>query len=365
MQFEQELNNILSKDYIDINDIANKLIENKQYNILKFIFLMFKDQFEEGSDCCNIKHLVLENKFDEVNLYFENKKNGSNKKRVLILCNWCSSKDLCNLWDKMSKGNCEWDNIKLVWEEPADYYCVINKPINEDIKLDLSKTVYFRMEPFVERHKQMWGDTWSNPTVSDFKFCGTYDLHFSNTEWHISKTYNQLMNEKVIKDVTISNILSTVLSNKYTDPGHQKRIDFVKFLEKKGLPVHVYGSNGFLWKDYKGSLPYHAKDNALFPYKYTFNCENFSQKNFCTEKLYDGILAECLVFYNGCINIKDRIDERAFVYLHLSNFEKDYETIKKAIEDNWWQHRLPYIRQAKKKILNELQFFPRLERIIN
>jgi ribosomal protein L23 len=37
-------------------------------------------------------------------------------------------------------------------------------------------------------------------------------------------------------------------------------------------------------------------------------------------------------------NVKDYIDERAFVYLELSNFEKDYQTIKKAIEEMYSVH---------------------------
>jgi hypothetical protein len=49
----------------------------------------------------------------------------------------------------------------------------------------------------------------------------------------------------------------------------------------------------------------------------------------------------------------------------LANFEKDYQTIQNAIKGNLWEERLPYIRQAKQKILNETQFFPRLEKIIN
>jgi hypothetical protein len=84
-----------------------------------------------------------------------------------------------------------------------------------------------------------------------------------------------------------------------------------------------------------------------------------------TEKLIDGILGECLVFYSGCFNAREYIDERAFVYLELSNFEEDYNTVKQAIAEDWHSQRLPYIREAKKKILNYLQFFPRLERIIN
>jgi hypothetical protein len=169
----------------------------------------------------------------------------------------------------------------------------------------------------------------------------------------------------IIKDEKLDSIVSTVLSPKYSDPGHIKRVDFVKFLEKKGLPVHVFGSNRWDYKDYKGSLPKYEKNNAMFPYKYVFNCENNSIKNYYTEKLIDGILAECLVFYSGCYNVRDYIDERAFVWLELSNFEADYQKVKKAIEENLWEKRIVHIRRAKKKILEYLSFFPRVERIIN
>jgi hypothetical protein len=166
------------------------------------------------------------------------------------------------------------------------------------------------------------------------------------------------------KNPDLNHVLTTILSDKYKDPGHIKRVDFIKFIENK-MDVHVFGSNKFLWKNYKGSLPYHNKDESLFPYKYSFNVENHSIKNYYTEKLIDGILAETLVFYSGCFNVRDYIDERAFVYLELSNFEHDYQIIKKAIEEDWYSQRLPYIKEAKQKILNELQFFPRLHSIIN
>jgi hypothetical protein len=160
--------------------------------------------------------------------------------------------------------------------------------------------------------------------------------------------------------------MSTVLSSRYQDTGHIKRIDFVKYLGKKKMQVDVFGfDNKWGHVNYKGSLPSLSKDDAMFPYKYVFNVENNSVKNYFTEKLVDGILAECLVFYSGCYNLKDFIDERAFVYLELSNFEADYNTIKNSIENNLWEERLPYIKEAKKKILDYLQMFPRLERIIN
>ena len=266
----------------------------------------------------------------------------------------------------MSKNNdYSWDKIQIVWEEPCDYYCIINKPFDDNLKYIPEKTIVFRMEPNMETNTFLWGDFWSKPNEQDFKFVGFHEKHFNNNEWHLSKNYSQLSSEPIIKNNDLSFTLSTILSSKYKDPGHIKRIDFMKFFENKGcLDVHVYGQNKFLWKKYKGTLPSHKKDDSLFPYKYSFNVENFSIKNYYTEKLIDGILSETLVFYSGCSNIKDYIDERAFVYLELKNFENDYEIIKSAIMNDLWSERIEYIREAKTKILNELQFFPRLEKIV-
>jgi hypothetical protein len=281
---------------------------------------------------------------------------------VMLHCNWDTSEELCKLWNKMSKGNFIWNNIRIVSEEPADYHVVINSPISPTIEFSpeqKKKTIVFRMEPNMELNDE-WR-FWKAPVEEEFKFVGYHDKHYNNNEWHLSKTYNELMSEQIIKT---EDVLSSVLSEKYFDPGHVKRIDFVKFLETKGLRVDVYGSNKFDWVNYKGELPSHQKDNAVFPYKYTFNVENHSLRGYYTEKLIDGILGECLVFYHGCPNIRDYFDERAIVWLDLSNFERDYEIVKRAIEEDWWSQRIGFIREAKQKILNELQFFPRLEKII-
>ena len=290
--------------------------------------------------------------------------------RVKLLANWIDSKGLREIWNKMSQGNYRWNNIKIVLDNDVDYFVVINAPPNGVVLTDdeKKKTIVFRMEPYMDsKNKDMWGE-WSSPDVSKFFRVCSHDkgvLDYNNNEWHLSKSYTELKNMTVEKDEKRDSIVSTVLSDKYYDPGHIKRVDFVKFLEKKGMSVDVYGSNVFGYKEYKGSLPSNEKDNAMFPYKYVFNVENNSINNYYTEKLIDGILAECLVFYSGCFNITDFIDERAFIYLELSNFEDDYKKIKKAIEDNEWEKRIDIIRNQKNKILDHLQFFPRLERIIN
>ena len=92
--------------------------------------------------------------------------------------------------------------------------------------------------------------------------------------------------------------------------------------------------------------------------------ENNYQPNFITEKLWEPILCETLVFYYGCPNVTDYIDSRAFVQLDITDFEKSYQIIKQALNEDWWSQRIDIIRQEKHRILNELSFFPTIEKII-
>jgi len=369
----------------------NKVIESleacvaeKQYYLGMVLASVFQEKNDTGYNLetfknlvSTLKNLITESELQESIIEEEEQKLNpieanvvdrivEGKIRILMLCNWCSSQQLCDTWNKMSKGDYTWDNIQIVWSEPCDYYCVIN---NTNEPFVAEKTIYFRMEPNMQNHPHMWGD-WADVNKLkekyNFKYIGDHRTEYNNNEWHLSQTYNQLMTESISKDENLSLIVSSVLSDKYSDPGHIRRIDFMKFVEGKGdIKLDIYGGDKFLWKNYKGALPYHQKDKALFAYKYTFNCENFSIKNYYTEKIIDAILSECLIFYSGCYNAREFIDDKAFVYLELSNFEQDYQTIKRAIAEDWWSQRIGYIREAKKKILNELQFFPRLQKLLN
>jgi hypothetical protein len=282
---------------------------------------------------------------------------------VKLLADWTTCEGIREKWNIMTKGNYKWNNIEFVLDSNPDYFVVINKP-PDHIDPDPSKTIIFRMEPYMEKNiGGMWGK-WAVPDKNKYLKVCNHSTDYNNNEWHLSKTYNQLKTEVITKDSNLDGVLSTVLSGKYYMEGHMKRVDFVKFIEKS-ISVHVFGSNRWDYIKYKGSLPSHIKDNAMLPYKYVFNCENNSIKNYFTEKLIDGILSECLVFYSGCYNLREYIDERAFVYLELSNFEDDYKKIKEAMDNNLWEERIPYIRAAKKKLLDYLGFCPRLERIIN
>ena len=289
---------------------------------------------------------------------------------VGVTCGWLTNSELRQYLNKYCKGRFTWNNIKIVCNDidKADYVVIINKPSDEQkYNFDDKKVILFRMEPNMASKPDLWGE-WADPdpTRKRFLHSGYHDVACNNLEWHLSKSYNQLMTEEIIKDTRVAGILSSVISAKYYDIGHIKRVDFIKFLETKGFIVDVYGTGGdrFMWKNNKGPLPQLSKDDGMIPYKYTFNVENNSIRNYVTEKLVDGILAECLTFYHGCVNVKEIIDERAYVWLELIDFEKDFNIIKTAISENWWEQRIDIIRKEKKRILTELQFFPRIESII-
>lgn len=280
--------------------------------------------------------------------------------KVKLLCNWCTSEQLAKTWNRQSKGDFTWNNIRLVWNEPSeniDYYVVINSTTESFYP---PKTILMRMEPHMSTNK-MWG-YWQNPLSCNFFAALKHEEGcYNNNEWHLSLDYNTLSNMVIHK----SKVMSSIVSEKYNDPGHIKRIDFLKYLEKVNLEFDLYGA-GNKWKfsNYKKALPDHCKDEGILPYKYTFNAENFSINDYYTEKIIDGILGECLVFYWGCPNLDKYIDSRAYVRLSLSNFENDMRLIETAIREDWHSQRLPFIKAAKHKILNELQFFPRIEKLI-
>ena len=277
-------------------------------------------------------------------------KDGSRIK-IMLLPNWTSTYQLSLIWNKMTPNNSGvWDNIQIVYENP-DFYVAINQ---EPRNIPPERVIYIQMEPY---------NCFEGSNI--FFLNLTHANTHNNIEWHLSYSYDELENMAVYKNNFPKYTLSTILSDKYNDPGQKKRIDFARYLDgKEDINLHVFGARG-QWKNYKGALPYQEKENGLIPYKYTFNAENNSIKNYFTEKLTDSILSECISFYWGCPNISDYIDSRCYVNLSLQNFEEDYQLIKKTIDCDMYEFNLVHLRTMKEKVLNELQFFPRVKNLIN
>lgn len=72
------------------------------------------------------------------------------------------------------------------------------------------------------------------------------------------------MNNSIIKDANKHNRISTICSSKYFDPGHIKRIDFIKYIESKNdsdVQIDIYNhDNKHNFKNYVGPHPINNKD---------------------------------------------------------------------------------------------------------
>jgi GDP-L-fucose synthase len=294
---------------------------------------------------------------------------------IKMMCNWCPNAELIRIWDKMGHGNSTYtkDGVTLklagdeISEHDADYIVVVNstgdKP-RPSVR-NLRKTIFMKMEPvFVDT---FWEYVHNNPELLKARFTHLPG-NYNNIEWHISKTLPELMSEGAVEKHYDKEV-SAILSAKNFYPGHTLRLTFAKAAQHQ-LLWHSYGApvcgiDMTKWVNYKGPLPLYTKETALAPYKYTFNCENAVLPGYHTEKLIDAILCETLCFYYGHEDVREHIDSRAYVYLDINNVGESIKTIKESVEGDLWAQRVPYIREAKRKLLEERGFFPRLFNTIN
>lgn len=288
--------------------------------------------------------------------------NQKTKIRVMPMCNWCGSSDLI---DELQLCSDKDDIILVDNHEIADYFIIINFPHSSN-NYKPNKTIVFQMEPKRLGKEgnfgtKSWG-IWENPDESMFLNVRTHKRYLNNAEWHIKKTYHELLDNS--ESINKTKNLSIALSSKQLDEGHFLRINFVYYLEKESNFIDIYGRCKDLGYDnYKGELPPKDKTGALYPYKYSIAIENNKEHNYVTEKFFDCIMAECLCFYWGCPNL-DEYFPNAFIRLELKNFKDDFNLIKTTIENNEWERRIGFIRNAKKKILTQYQIFPTIRNVI-
>ncbi len=311
------------------------------------IFKHAKYEPENTNAIQNLKNVLT-------NVTEQNKNKSSYK--VKPLCNWTSTQQLIDDWKKMFLNN---SKLEFVNSDDVDYYVIINKPQPND-KYDPSRTIVFRMEPYIENNP--FYNDWYNKK-ENFLYFLEHNIARNNTEWWLSSTVEDLHNTV---NKNMDNI-STVVSSQYSMEGHKLRIEFVKYFQTHSKKImDVFGhDNKFELQNYKGSLPTRAKDKGIFPYKYHFAAENSSIKNYFTEKFYDAILGECLLFYWGCPNVEDFIDSRAFIRLDLHNPQKSLEIIETSINNDEWGKRIHIIKREKEKIIYNFNFFPRVLSLIH
>jgi hypothetical protein len=127
----------------ELKQICDSDLSCVGFNTLGF----FKHKIRQESDFINLNFGL-----STEGLYVKNA-----RFRVKMLCNWCSSKQLCDDWNRQSKGNYRWNDIEITWEDKdIDFYVIINKPFQDDFYIK-DRTIVFHMEPWCGNVQQDMG----------------------------------------------------------------------------------------------------------------------------------------------------------------------------------------------------------------
>lgn len=129
---------------------------------------------------------------------------------------------------------------------------------------------------------------------------------------------------------------------------HSTRVDFTWRLKEVLPELDIFGH---------GVNPMSDKAEALDPYKYHIAVENHVYTHHLTEKLSDAFLGYTLPFYHGAPNAADYFPKESFIPIDINNFARARDIISSHLDNNEYADRLPYIVEARRRVLEEQNLF--------
>jgi hypothetical protein len=85
--------------------------------------------------------------------------------------------------------------------------------------------------------------------------------------------------------------------------------------------------------------------------------ENHVYNHHLTEKLPDAFLGYTLPFYHGAPNTSDYFPKESFIPIDINDYERSKDIIRSHIANNEYKDRLPYIIEARRRVLEEQNLF--------
>lgn len=150
-------------------------------------------------------------------------------------------------------------------------------------------------------------------------------------------------------------LISTVCSAKkgHTHTMHRARFDFTERLEQEMPELVRYG---------RGIRDLDDKKAVLDPFRYHVAIENDSVPDYFTEKLLDPFLGLALPFYFGCTNAAEYFPGESFIAIDIFDFAGSLKIIRDAIAAGEFERRLPYIKEARRRVIEEHNMFALIAR---
>ena len=161
--------------------------------------------------------------------------------------------------------------------------------------------------------------------------------------WLVGRNYDELT--VAFPEKTADH--SVICSDKAMVDGHRRRLRFVEqLLELSPMPRFGRG-----FRD----LP--DKWDGLAPFRYSVAIENSRHDHYWTEKIADCFLAGTVPIYWGAPNIRDYFPADAMIVIDTLDPAEVARIIKTEATPEGYVHRLPALREAKRRVLEEHNLF--------
>lgn len=151
--------------------------------------------------------------------------------------------------------------------------------------------------------------------------------------------------------------LSVICSNKKVTENHALRFEFLTKLKNHFNDRLVWFGNGINQIE--------RKIDVISKSKYHLVIENDSKYNLVSEKLFDAYLGNSFPIYYGANNIHEIFDKSSLKLIDINNFEGSIKIIENILSSNLYEDNIESIYESKQKVLNEYNFYTRINSIVN
>lgn len=272
--------------------------------------------------------------------------------KLLILCDW-DWRD----WRRYTPGGSgRWGDLEIAVgrPQPCDHLVVIN---------DVQQKVRARCPPEnvwlapAEPPNEVYASLHDHRppftrvlTQSETRTGGPYVQAPTPTAWTVLRDYDWLHDCAVPRK---TRRLSWITSDKRDFVGHRRRMAFHDQARRQ-LDCDFFG---------RGIQPVDDKWDAHAPYRYALVVENFRGPYYWSEKIIDALMAWSMPIYDGCTRIHEMIPREAVVPINIDS-PSALEEIREVAASDRWERNLDAIAEARRRILDGLQIFPHLERML-
>jgi hypothetical protein len=275
--------------------------------------------------------------------------------KIKIFCPFASSKNCKEIYERINYTN-EIDfygNYKKIYITDEDDYthAIIINTIMPELKIPKENVIGLAFEPipflgltnqfinYVQKrvHKYYIGDKYNLPEP--------FVEHFGYM-WH-SRPPKEIINKP--------ELISIVVSNKCSAPGHIYRHKLIEQIINLKLPIDIYGhgSKQYLYNRIKGSF------NDVEPYEnylYSICIENYQCNHYFSEKIITPLMYNCTPIYLDCKNIDMYFDN---IFKLTGDINKDLLLIIKIIR-NPRQYYNPTYNDKNSKTVNLIENIEKL-----